>query len=162
MSKPDFPMTPAIRLLHERNILFAPLLYAYEEKGGTKHSAEELGLDEHCIIKTLVMESDPKHQFIVLMHGDREVSTKALARILGVKQVTPCSEATAMRVTGYQFGGTSPFGTRQSLPIFAEKSIFDLPLIYINGGKRGFLVGIQPVALKNVLNIQEVDVAIEK
>jgi Cys-tRNA(Pro) deacylase len=162
MSQPDFPITPAIRLLRVRNVSFVPQFYTYAERGGTKHSAEELGVDEHCIIKTLVMESDPKHQLIVLMHGDREVSTKALARILGVKQVTPCSETTAMRVTGYQFGGTSPLGTRQLLPIFAEKTIFDLPSICINGGKRGFLVEMKPDALKSVLNIQEVDVAIEK
>ena len=162
MSQPDFPITPAIRLLRERNVPFVSQFYTYEEKGGTKHSAEELGVDEHCIIKTLVMESDPKHQLIVLMHGDREVSTKTLARILGVKQVRPCSEATALRVTGYQFGGTSPLGTRQLLPIFAEKAIFDLPSICINGGKRGFLVEMKPDALKSVLNIQEVEVAIEK
>ena len=162
MTELDYPITPAIRLLRERNIPFVPHVYSYEEKGGTKHSADALSVDEHCVIKTLVMESSPKHQLIMLMHGAREVSTKVLARILDVKQVVPCSEVTGLRVTGYQFGGTSPLGTRQPLPIFAEKSIFSLPSIYINGGKRGFLVQIKPDALRSVLRIQEVDVAIEK
>jgi Cys-tRNA(Pro) deacylase len=161
MSKPDYPVTPAIRFLRDHGVQYTPQLYEYEEHGGTRKSAEELGVDEHCIIKTLIMESDPKHQLIVLMHGDREVSTKTLARLLGVKQITPCSEQAGMRATGYQFGGTSPFGTRQKLLVYVERTIFELPQIYINGGKRGFLVQIVPGILKELLECEEVEVGIK-
>jgi len=115
---------------------------------------------EHEIVKTLVFETDAKKPLIVLMHGDREVSTKQLARFLDVKRIEPCDEATAGRHTGYQFGGTSPFGTRHSLPVYAERSIFALPRILINGGKRGFLIEIDPAVLKKVLHAVEVDVAV--
>ena len=158
MSKDDYPVTTAIRFLREKKISFVPFLYTYEDHGGTKQSAEELGIDEHFVIKTLVMESDPRHQFLVLMHGDYEVSTKQLARFLNVKQVSPSAIATANRITGYMFGGTSPFGTKTILPVYAEKTIFDLPKIFINGGKRGFLVEVNPNEVRGVLKIQEVEV----
>ncbi|HXG92479.1 MAG TPA: Cys-tRNA(Pro) deacylase [Blastocatellia bacterium] len=158
--KIDYPITPAVRALREKKIEFAPHLYAYKEHGGTRHSAAELGVDEHSVIKTLVMETDSREPLIILMHGDREVSTKELARALGVKTVLPCSPDTAQKHTGYMVGGTSPFGTRKRLPVYAEKTIFDLPRIFINGGKRGFLVEIDPKDLRAALDVKEVDVAI--
>src|ERR687883_1314713 len=114
----DYPVTPAVRLLREKRVGFAPHLYDYEERGGTRHSAEALGVDEHAVVKTLVMETDARKPLIVLMHGDREVSTKQLARALGVKSVQPCELATAQKHTGYLVGGTSPFGTRAKLPVY--------------------------------------------
>src|SRR5918912_776026 len=156
----DYPITPAIRLLREKRVAFEPRLYDYVEHGGTRRSAEALGIDEHSVVKTLVMETDAKKPFLVLMHGDREVSTKQLARTLGVKAVHPCDFAQAQKHTGYLVGGTSPFGTRTHLPIYAERTIFELPVIYINGGKRGFLVSIDPKVLKEVLHAEEVEVAI--
>lgn len=156
----DYPVTPAVRLLREKRVEFAPRLYEYEERGGTKHSAEALGVDEHAVVKTLVMETETKRPLIVLMHGDREVSTKQLARHLQVKSVHPCDPAVAQRHTGYMVGGTSPFGTRATMPVYAERTIFDLPKIYVNGGKRGFLIEIEPHVLKDVLGIVEVEVAI--
>ena len=156
----DYPITPAVRLLREKKVEFEPHLYDYEEHGGTRHSAEELGVDEHSVVKTLVMEADAKKPFIVLMHGDREVSTKNLARHMGVKGVHPCDFARAQKHTGYLVGGTSPFGTRIHMHVYAERTIFELPKIYINGGKRGFLVSIDPKVLKDVLHAEEVEVAI--
>ena len=160
MAKPEHPVTAAIRLLRDQNVDFRPKFYTYEEHGGTRNSSESLGVPEHEIVKTLVFETDAKKPLIVLMHGDREVSTKQLARFLDVKRIEPCDEATAGRHTGYQFGGTSPFGTRHSLPVYAERSIFALPRILINGGKRGFLIEIDPAVLKKVLHAVEVDVAV--
>ncbi len=160
MERQDYPVTPAVRLLREKGTAFEPRLYEYVEHGGTHVSSAALGVDEHQMVKTLVMETERNAPLIVLMHGDREVSTKALARQLGVKQVTPCHPDTAQKHTGYQVGGTSPFGTRKPLPIYAERSIFALPRIYINGGKRGFLVALDPAELKRVLTITEVEVAI--
>jgi Cys-tRNA(Pro) deacylase len=160
MDKASYPVTPAVRLLREKGIEFEPHLYRYVERGGTGRSAAELGVDEHAVIKTLVMETDAHQQLMVLMHGDREVSTKELARSLGVRSVSPCEPAVAQKHTGYQVGGTSPFGTRKPFAIYAEKTIFDLPVIYINGGKRGFLVCINPADLRRVLKISEVNVAI--
>ena len=148
-------------MLREKKVDFQPHLYNYVEKGGTKHSADELGVDEHAVIKTLVMETDQRKPLIILMHGDREVSTKNLARQLGVKAVTPSKPEVAQKHTGYLVGGTSPFGTRTQLPVYAEQTIFELPLIYINGGKRGFLVSISPQVLRDVLDAKEVNVAIE-
>ena len=148
-------------MLREKKVDFQPHLYNYVEKGGTKHSAEELGVDEHAVIKTLVMETDQRKPLIILMHGDREVSTKNLARQLGVKTVTPSKPEVAQKHTGYLVGGTSPFGTRTQIPVYAEQTIFELPLIYINGGKRGFLVSISPQVLRDVLEAKEVNVAIE-
>ena len=156
----DYPVTPAVRLLREKGVAFEPHLYDYVERGGTRHSAEALGVDEHAVVKTLVMETDAHKPLIVLMHGDREVSTKQLARVVGVKSVHPCDFAQAQKHTGYLVGGTSPFGTRAPLPVYAERTIFELPVIYINGGKRGFLVSIDPKVLRDVLKVEEVEVAI--
>ena len=158
----DYPVTPAVRLLREEKVAFEPRLYDYVERGGTRHSAEALGVDEHAVVKTLVMETDAHKPLLVLMHGDREVSTKQLARALGVKSVHPCDFASAQKHTGYLVGGTSPFGTRARLPVYVERTIFELPVIYINGGKRGFLVEIAPGVLRDVLPVEEVEVAIEK
>ncbi len=160
MTRIDYPVTPAIRVLRENSIPFVPHLYTYEEHGGTKASALALHIPEHHVIKTLVMETDVGKPLLVLMHGDYEVSTKNLARVLGVKKVEPASPAQAFKHTGYQFGGTSPFGTRNRLPVYAEKTIFDLPRIYINGGKRGFLVKIAPADLRRAFTVVEVEVAI--
>jgi len=160
MPKEDFPVTPAIRILHEKKISFIPHVYTYEEHGGTELTAEKLRVPENLVIKTLVMETERKKPFIVLMHGDREVSTKQMARIIGVKQVAPCDASTAKRQTGYQFGGTSPFGTRYPLPVYVEKTILDLQKIYINGGKRGFIVEIKPYDLHKAFQILEVEVAV--
>ena len=160
MGKDKTPVTPAVRALRTAGIQFTDHPYAYEEKGGTSVSARELGVDEHCVVKTLVMEDERKNPLIVLMHGDRQVSTKELARIVGVKVVTPCSPDSANRHTGYMVGGTSPFGTKKKLPVYLEESILDLPLIYLNGGKRGYLVGLAPPDLVRVLDPVLVNVAV--
>ncbi|MEF3254394.1 MAG: Cys-tRNA(Pro) deacylase [Deferribacterales bacterium] len=154
-----YPITPAIRFLKSKNVDFIPHLYEYEEKGGTKLSSKKLGVDEHIVIKTIVLEDDNKKPLIVLMHGDMEISTKNLARFLNVKTVTPCSPDTATKHTGYLVGGTSPFGTKKNLPIYAEKTIFDLDKIFINGGKRGFLIEISPSVIKDLLSPILVEVA---
>jgi Cys-tRNA(Pro) deacylase len=151
--------TPAIHFLRERKIPFTEHEYRYEERGGTAVSARELGVDEHIVIKTLVMEDDQKQPLIVLMHGDKEVSTKNLARQIGRKSVTPCAPDVAQRHTGYLVGGTSPFGTRKRMPVFLERSIADLDQIYINGGARGFLVSLAPSDLIRVLSPTLVDAA---
>ena len=156
----DYPVTPAVRVLREKRVAFAPRLYEYEERGGTRRSAAELGVDEHAVVKTLVMETDSRKPLVVLMHGDREVSTKQLARALGVKSVHPCDPAAAQKHTGYMVGGTSPFGTRAALPVYVERTIFELPKIYINGGKRGFLVEIDPQDLRILSPLAEVEVGI--
>ncbi|HLL16514.1 MAG TPA: Cys-tRNA(Pro) deacylase [Pyrinomonadaceae bacterium] len=158
----DYPVTAAVRLLRERKVEFEPHLYAYEERGGTRHSADALGVDEHAVVKTLVMETEARKPLVVLMHGDREVSTKNLARAIGAKSVQPCDPAKAQKHTGYLVGGTSPLGTRTRLPVYAERTIFELPKIYINGGKRGFLVSLDPQDLRALLPIEEVEVGIEK
>lgn len=160
MDKTSYPVTPAVRLLREKKIAFEPRLYDYKEHGGTARSAAELQIPEHEVIKTIVMQTDDRRPLIVLMHGDREISTKELARAIGAKTVSPCAPDVAQKQTGYQVGGTSPFGTRRALPVYVEKSIFDLPRIYINGGKRGFLVAIDPNDIKAVLPVTEVQVAI--
>ncbi len=160
MGKTDYPMTPAVRLLREKRIAFTPHLYTYEERGGTRASAAALGVPEHAVVKTLVMEADPKSPLLVLMHGDMEVSTKQLARTLNVKQITPCTEAAVTRLTGYMTGGCSPFGTRTVLPVYAEATIFALTKIYINGGKRGFLVEIDPLDLRRAIAVTDVTVAV--
>jgi Cys-tRNA(Pro) deacylase len=162
MTKIDIPVTPGVRLLREKGIAFTPHVYEYEEQGGTAHSAAALGVPEHEVVKTLVMQTETKTVFLILMHGDREVSTKQLARILGAKTVSPCDPSTAQRATGYQFGGTSPFGTRQLLPVYVERSILSLPAIHINGGKRGFLVSITPADLERAITITAVEVSVAK
>jgi Cys-tRNA(Pro) deacylase len=151
MPKEKTPVTPAVRRLRDEKVSFSDHLYAYEEKGGTSVSARELGVDEHNVIKTLVMEDEKRNPLIILMHGDLQVSTKEFARIIGVKQLSPCSPETAQKHTGYQVGGTSPFGTHRIMPVYMEKSIAGLEKIYINGGKRGYLIGITPVELVRVL-----------
>ena len=162
MSKEKFPVTPAFRLLRDNNIAFTGHLYPYEEHGGTAHSARCLGVDEHCVIKTLIMEDDRKQPLIVLMHGDRKVSTRELARLRGVKTVAPCDPTVANKHSGYLVGGTSPFGTRKPMPVYLEASILDLPRIYLNGGKRGFLVGLAPAEVQRLLQPTLVQVAIEE
>ena len=157
--KDRHPVTAAIRVLREHGVAFTHHPYAYEERGGTEASARELGVPEHAVIKTLVMEDDAKRPFVVLMHGDREVSTKSLARFLGVKSVAPCAPAVADRHSGYQVGGTSPFGTRRAMPVYVERSIADLPYVYVNGGRRGYLVGMAPADLVRVLTPVLVDAA---
>ena len=152
-------VTPAIRVLRASKVPFTEHPYRYEERGGTRVSARELGVDEHVVIKTLVMQDERKQPFLVLMHGDREVSTKSLARQIGAKAVEPCDAAVAGRHTGYQVGGTSPFGTRKELAVYVEASILDLPRIYINGGKRGFLVALAPADLVRVLSPKAVKAA---
>jgi Cys-tRNA(Pro) deacylase len=161
MAKDRFPVTPAVRMLREEKAQYTPHLYEYEDKGGTSVGARELGVDEHAVIKTLIMEDDGGNPLIVLMHGDRQVSTKDLARQLSVKTISPCSPDTAHRLTGYLVGGTSPFGTRRVLPVYMEETILELPVIYLNGGKRGFLVAISPREAERILKPILVKVAIE-
>ncbi len=155
----NYPITPAIRVLRENKIEFEPRVFEYVEKGGTKHSAEVLKVDEHAVVKTLVFETSERKSLIVLMHGDRKVSTKELARFLEVKTIAPASPEKANNLTGYLVGGTSPFGLKTKMPVYAEATIFDLPKIFINGGKRGFLIAIEPKVLEQVLEIKKVAVA---
>ena len=152
--------TPAIHALRRHGVPFVEHEYPYEEHGGTRVSARELGVPEHSVVKTLVMEDDRKRPLIVLMHGDREVSTKALARVIGAKTVTPCKPDMALRHTGYQVGGTSPFGTRKVLPVYVERTILELERVYVNGGRRGFLVEIAPQAFVSALGATPVEVGI--
>ena len=159
MTKDKVPITSAIRFLRGHYADFRERPYKYEEKGGTKVSARELGVDEHMVIKTLVMEDDRKSPLIVLMHGDKEVSTKELARLIGVRSVSPCTPETALKHTGYRMGGISPFGTRKPLPIYVEESILSLPRLYINAGRRGLLCEISPSDLVKVLNPVAVNAA---
>ena len=160
MAKSKYPTTQAIRELKKHKVSYTPQLYAYEEKGGTRVSARELGVDEHAVIKTLVMEDEHLSPLIILMHGDCEVSTKEMARALHVKRITPCHPDIAHKHTGYLVGGTSPFGTLKPLPVYVEETILELPLVYINGGKRGFLVSLAPHVLVDVLQATAVRVAI--
>ncbi|HVL55940.1 MAG TPA: aminoacyl-tRNA deacylase [Burkholderiaceae bacterium] len=154
------PQTPATAVLAKAGVEFTDHLYRYEEHGGTRVSARELGVDEHAVVKTLVMQDEQAAPLLVLMHGDLKVSTKALARAAGVKSVEPCAPATAQRHTGYLIGGTSPFGTRKPMPVFAQRTIVELPRIYINGGRRGYLVGLDPRELLRLLSPALVDVAL--
>ncbi len=158
--KPAAPVTPAVRLLRQRGVAFRDHLYAYQERGGTAVSARELGVDEHAVIKTLVLEDDQRAPLLMLMHGDREVSLKQLARDLGRRAILPCRPEVAQRHTGYLVGGTSPFATRHPLPVYAEATIRALPRIYINGGKRGYLVELDPAELWRVLSPAPVRVAV--
>jgi len=160
--KPDSnaPETPATVFLRKHGVAHSNHLYAYEEHGGTKVSARELNVPEHSVVKTLVMEDENAKPLIVLMHGNCKVSTKELARQIGVKKVAPCKPEDALRHTGYMVGGCSPFGTKKKLPILMEKTILDLSLIYINGGKRGYLVGVHPHDILRVLEPKIVEVAL--
>lgn len=159
MAKDKIPVTPAIRLLRQEKVAFTPRLYAYEERGGTAVSARELGVDEHCVIKTLLMEDENKQPLIILMHGDMEVSTRQLARTIGARSISPCTPDVANRHSGYQVGGTSPFGTRRKMPVYMEETIAGLPVIYINGGGRGFLIEMDPREMMRVLEPVPVRVA---
>lgn len=161
MSKIDrhAPETPATRFLRQHGVSYSTHLYEYEEHGGTQVSARELNVDEHAVVKTLIMEDENAEPLIVLMHGDCKVSTKELARQTGRKRIETCKPEVANRHSGYLVGGTSPFGTRKRMPVYMEKTILDLPLIYINGGRRGFLVGIHPHDILRVLQPTLVNVA---
>ena len=151
--------TPATACLREHGVPFSEHVYDYVEHGGTAESSRQLGVDEHSVVKTLVMQDEDAKPLIILMHGDREVSLKNLARQIGAKRVEPSKPEVAERHTGYRVGGTSPFGTRKALEIFVERSVLSLPLIYINGGRRGYLVGIDPRVLVDLLKAQPVDCA---
>jgi Cys-tRNA(Pro) deacylase len=155
------PSTPATRLLRQHGVAYTEHPYRYEAHGGTAVSARELGVDEHAVVKTLVMEDDAGEPLVVLMHGDREVSLKGLARLLGRKSIQPCRPEVANRHSGYQVGGTSPFGTRRRMAVYLERSILELPAIYVNGGSRGFLLGLAPADLVRVLEPTPVEVGIE-
>jgi Cys-tRNA(Pro) deacylase len=155
------PVTSAIRMLRSHGVSFTEHAYRYERHGGTAVSARELGVEEHLVIKTLVMEDEARRPLIVLMHGDRSVSTKELARQIRRRAIRPCEPAVAQRHTGYTVGGTSPFGTLKTLPVFVERSILGLETIYVNGGRRGLLVRIAPAELTSVLAAVPVDVAID-
>jgi Cys-tRNA(Pro) deacylase len=160
MSKEKIPTTPAILALKATDADFSLHTYSYEERGGTRVSSQKLDVDEHCVIKTLVMEDETGKPLIILMHGDKEVSTKAMARALGVKSISPCKPNIAQKHTGYLVGGTSPFGTRKPLSIYMEKTIADLPEILINAGSRGLLAKMRPSDLIRILQPHEVSVAI--
>jgi Cys-tRNA(Pro) deacylase len=152
--------TPATQWLRRHGVAFSEHPYDYVEHGGTAESARQLGVDEHAVVKTLVMQDDKAQPLIVLMHGDRQVSTKNLARALGAKSVDPCSVEMAQRHSGYLVGGTSPFGTRKAMPVCVQASVLALPRIWINGGRRGFLVGIDPAVLSGLLGARAVDCAL--
>ena len=154
--------TPATQFLRKRQLAFTEHPYTYEEHGGTSVSARELGVDEHAVVKTLVMQDEAGKPLMVLMHGDRKVSTKNLARQIGCKSVEPCKPDVANRHSGYLVGGTSPFGTRKLMPIYVEQSILALEKIYINGGRRGYLVGIAPVVMASALTLTPVNCALEE
>ena len=156
------PSTPAVRVLREAGVPYTEHLYRYEEHGGTRVSARELGVPEHAVVKTLVLEDDARQPLVLLMHGDREVSTKALARQIGARAVELCKPEVANRHSGYQVGGTSPFGTRKKMPVYVERSVLALDRIYVNGGSRGFLVGLAPADLARVVSPVPVDVGLEK
>ena len=162
MSKEKAPVTAAIRELRAHKVEFTDHLYDYEEKGGTAVSARELGVPEHAVVKTLVMEDEDRNPLVVLMHGDLKVSTRELARIIGVKTIAPCNPDNANRHSGYMVGGTSPFGTRKIMPVYMEETILGLPKIFINGGKRGYLVGVAPSEVVRVLGPKMVKVGIKE
>lgn len=162
MAKEKPPVTPAVRFLREASVAYTDHLYPYEEKGGTASSARALNLDEHTVIKTLIMETDLKEPLIMLMHGDCQVSIRELARSIGARSVQPCLPEVANRHSGYLVGGTSPFGTRRAMPVYLEDTVMALDRIYLNGGKRGYLVGMAPSNLIKTLHPTLVHVAIAK
>ncbi|MES9876081.1 MAG: Cys-tRNA(Pro) deacylase [Candidatus Sedimenticola sp. PURPLELP] len=159
MAKHKHPTTQAVRVLRQAKIEFEGYPYSYEDGGGTALFAQLFDVDEHQVIKTLIMEDENRQPMIVLMHGDREVSTKNLARQIGVKSVQPCAAKDAGRHSGYQVGGTSPFGTRKKMPVYCEAGILELPIIYINGGKRGFIISMNPGDMASLLQPQAVSAA---
>ena len=154
--------TPATQWLREHGVAFTDHPYEYEEHGGTSVSSRELGVDEHAVVKTLIMQDEKAQPLVVLMHGDRKVSTKNLARQIGCKSVEPCKPEVANRHSGFLIGGTSPFGTRKTMPVYVEDSILSLERIYINGGRRGYLVGIAPSVLTAELAAKPVQCALEE
>lgn len=158
----SYPVTQAVRFLRQKKIEIVPHLFEYVEKGGTSHSSTALGVPESAIVKTLVFETADGRPLIVLMRGHMMVSTKKLARHIGTKSINPVTPEEANRLTGYMVGGTSPFGLKRPLPIYAEESIFGLEKIYINGGKRGFLVELEPQVLERLLDMEKVSVGIER
>lgn len=151
--------TQAERVLRSHAVAYTEHTYRYEEKGGTAVSSRELGVDEHLVVKTLVLEDQDRSPLVVLMHGDRQVSTRNLARQIGAKSVQPCTPEVAEKHSGYQVGGTSPFGTKKRMPVYVERTILDLPRVWVNGGRRGFLVSLDPREFVRVLAAQPVDVA---
>ncbi len=152
--------TPATQWLRQHRVAFSEHPYDYVERGGTAESARQLGVDEHAVVKTLVMQDEQARPLIVLMHGDRQVSTRQLARDVGAKHIEPCSSDVAQRHSGYQLGGTSPFATRKPMPVWVQRSVLALPRIWINGGRRGFLVALQPQVLVELLGARPVDCAL--
>ena len=154
--------TPATAFLKRHGVAYSEHVFEYVEHGGTRASAAALGIDEHEVLKTLVMEDESKRPLVVLMHGDRTVSTKRLARQIGVKRIEPCAPEVAQRHSGYQIGGTSPFATRKPMPIYLEQSVLALAKIYINGGRRGYLVGVDPAELVRVMAPELVEVGLEE
>lgn len=158
--KKKLPTTGPMRVLRQEGVEFSDHVYAYEEHGGTRVAARELGVDEHAVVKTLILEDDSRRPAIVLMHGDLDVSTRKLARLAGVKSFTPCSPETVRHHTGYVVGGVSPLATRRKMPVYLEQSILDLPRIYVNGGRRGYLMGVTPGDLARVLDPTPVEVGI--
>lgn len=159
---PKVSETPATALLKKQGITWTEHVYEYVEHGGTSVSSSALGVDEHHVVKTLIFENDKRAPLCVLMHGDRKVSTKELARQIGVKRVAPCTQPDAERHSGYQVGGCSPFGLRKPMPVFMQKSILELDAIYINGGRRGYLLGLAPQTVADVTKATLVDVALEE
>ncbi|TRM52832.1 Cys-tRNA(Pro) deacylase [Achromobacter sp. LC458] len=153
--------TPATQLLKQHKVPYTEHTYDYVDHGGASEAARQLGLDPHAVVKTLVMEDESAKPLIVVMHGDREVSTKNLARQAGLKKVEPCKPEVAQRHSGYQVGGTSPFGTRKKMPVWVEADVLTYPVVYINGGRRGYLIGIDPNVLVTVLGAKPVSVALE-
>lgn len=154
--------TPATQFLKQHKVAYSEHTYEYVDHGGARESARQLGVDPHAVVKTLIMEDDAARPLVVLMHGDREVSTKNLARQAGLKKVAPCQPEVAQRHSGYQVGGTSPFGTRKRMPVFVEATVLDYPQIYINGGRRGYLIGIAPQVLLDLLGATPVSVGLEQ
>ena len=161
VTRPEYPITQAIRMLRDKKINFTAHIYPFIEHGGTRHVSEYFLVPEHQVIKTLIMENEDKKPFIVLMHGDCEVSTKQLARELNVKHVNPCAEKDAQRYTGYLVGGISPLGTRTMLKVYAEVTIFEMDRIFINGGRRGLMVELDPKDLDRALSVTRISVAIK-
>lgn len=151
--------TPATQFLRRHGVAFGEHVYEYVEHGGTSESARQLGVDEHAVVKTIVMEDEHAKPLIILMHGDRTVSTKNLARQIGAKRVEPCKPEVANRHSGYLVGGTSPFGTKKAMPVYVESTILDLPSIYLNGGRRGYLVSLAPAVLATLLQARPVQCA---
>ncbi len=160
MSSERLPVTNAIRVLREHHIAWTDHPYEYEERGGTAVSARELGVPEHACIKTLIMQDEAAKPLAILMHGNRTVSTKNLARQVGVRSIEPCKPEVANRHSGYLVGGTSPFATRKAMPVYVEATVLELPRIWINGGRRGFLVSLEPRVLVDLLRAQPVNCAL--